>query len=133
MPAVRPLKEDRTPRRWPWVFMVLLGLAVGAFYVWHGGGLSENAPITVYKWQDADGNLHYADHAPPGVNAEAVQVAPGTIMPEPESPTASGAGGEGSDLGHIPKTFIDRAKSAGERLEEEGRSMTRDLDQAGSP
>ncbi len=131
MPAVRPLKEDRTPRRWPWVFMVLLGLAVGAFYLWHGGGLSENAPITVYKWQDADGDWHYADHAPPGVNAQAVQVAPGTIMPE--SPSASGADGEGSALGHIPKTLIDRAKSAGQLLEEEEKSMTGGLDKASEP
>jgi hypothetical protein len=131
VPAVRPLKEDRTPRRWPWVFMVLLGLAVGAFYLWHGGGLSENAPITVYKWQDADGDWHYADHAPPGVNAQAVQVAPGTIMPE--SPSASGADGEGSTLGHIPKTLIDRAKSAGQLLEEEEKSMTGGLDKASEP
>lgn len=129
MPAVRPLKEDRAPRRWPWVLVLLLALGGGAWYLWGGG--AGDAPITVYKWQDADGNWHYADHAPPGVDAEAVQVQPGTVVPD-RAP-ASGAGGEGSDIAHLPKTLIDRAKGAGERLEEEGKSMTQGLDRASEP
>jgi len=60
-----------------------------------------------------------------------VQVEPGTVLPEP--PSASGAGGEGSDVAHLPKNLIDRAKGAGTRLEEEGKAMTQGLDRAGSP
>jgi hypothetical protein len=129
MPAVRPAREDRPPRRWPWVLLILLVLGAGAWTLW--GGPAEDAPITVYKWRDAEGNWHFADHAPPGVDAEAVQVEPGTVMPEP--PSASEADGEGSALGYLPKTLMDRAHQAGERLEEEGRKLTEGLDQAGEP
>lgn len=141
--AARPPWEERRPRRWPWVVLVLLVLGAGAFYLWGGSkgplaglpglGSSENAPITVYKWQDADGAWHFADHAPPGVEAEAVEVEPGTVMPEPPPPPASKADGEGSALGHLPKTLIDRAHQAGETLEEQGRALTEGLDRASEP
>jgi Domain of unknown function (DUF4124) len=129
MPTVRPAREVTPPRRWPWVLVVLLVLALGTWYLW--GGAARNAPITVYKWQDADGGWHYADHAPPGVDAEAVQVKPGTVVPD-RTP-ASGADGEGLGAATLPKALIDRAKGAGQRLEEEGKSMTQGLDRAGSP
>lgn len=120
--------EDR-PRRWPWVLLVLL-LAIGAG-VYLLGGWAEDQPITVYKWRDAQGQWHYADEAPPGVDAEAVEVQPGTVLPEP--PPASEADGEGSSLGHLPKTLIDRAHRAGDVLEQEERKLTEGLDQAGEP
>lgn len=116
------------PKRWVWVVVLLILLGVGVYFM---GGWGENAPITVYKWRDAEGHWHFADQAPPGVDAEAVQVAPGTVVPEP--PSASEADGEGPPLSHLPKTLIDRAERAGDVLEEQGRKLTEGLDQAGEP
>jgi len=110
------------------LLLLLLAAGVGVYLL---GGWGEDEPITVYQWRDAEGTWHYADEAPLGVDAEAVRVAPVTVLPEP--PPASEADGEGSSLGHLPKTLIDRAHRAGDVLEEQGRKLTEGLDPSGEP
>ena len=49
-----------------------------------------SASAQMYKWVDKDGKVHYSDQAPPGVNAEPVQLKPLTTMDAP-APTSSDA------------------------------------------
>ncbi len=46
-----------------------------------------SAPVTaqVYKWVDAEGNVHYGERRPPGLEAETLKVQPPTLTTEQRS------------------------------------------------
>ena len=51
---------------------------------------NEDAVAGIEKWIDANGQVHYTDQAPPGVNAEPVEVRPNVIETDTASPTTTG-------------------------------------------
>lgn len=56
------------------------------------GLTSANQPITAYKWQDAQGEWHFANDPPQGVDYETLEVDPNTnLVPEVKPSPASAA------------------------------------------
>jgi hypothetical protein len=86
--------------------------------------------ITVYKWQDAEGNWHYADNPPPGSGAQPVQVGSPTVAPEPSS--AEDEADKKGMFSHLPGVF-QRAHDAGEKMNEQSEDLKDRLDAASSP
>lgn len=86
--------------------------------------------ITVYKWQDAEGNWHYADTPPPGSGAQAVKVGPPTVAPEP--PAAGDPAEEKGLFSRLPGVF-GRAHEAGEKMNEQSDALKDRLDAASGP
>ena len=81
--------------------------------------------MTAYKWQDDQGNWHYADQAPEGADAERVHVDTPTVAPEPPADEAEKKG----MLSHLPGVF-KRAHEAGERMNEDAEALKGQLDEA---
>jgi hypothetical protein len=91
----------------------------------------DDGAITVYKWQDEEGNWHYADTPPPGSGAQPVQVGSPTVAPEPPAPGDEAAEKKGV-FSHLPGV-LQRAHDAGDKVGEASKSLEDRLDAASSP
>lgn len=96
-------------------------------------GDREDAPITVFKWQDEAGAWHFSDHPPEGVKAEAVEVRPRMVTPDPP-PAAEAEDGEKAGKSVLPfRGMVDRTHDAAQSIEARGEALREDLEGLDTP
>lgn len=83
-------------------------IALGAAGAWQGPATAEDDG-TIYRWVDRQGQVHFSDHPPDDLPAQAIQ-------PAPPAPT-------GDDSAQRIKEFVDRseAEAAAKQAEEQAR------------
>lgn len=93
--------------------------------------LAADAAGQIYRWVDQNGEVHYADRAPQGVEATLVSVTPNTVpisRPEPEAPGVAEADGVAAEsLSYAEQRRQERAERREQYLETE-RARNADCD-----
>ncbi|MFQ5508950.1 MAG: DUF4124 domain-containing protein [Leptospirillia bacterium] len=102
------------------------------------GKAEPDAPLTVYRWQDADGNWHFSDRSPDGVSAEKTEVQAANVVATPdyeEHAPATDADEDGDRGGNgmldsvvsvytDAPNLMDKAREAGAALEERSKALS---------